>query len=613
MNETGIRSILVATDLGDSSADVVRSAGILASALGASLHVVHALDLDAPPYGLTEDGPILRVPERREQAEQGLQEEARSLVPSEVSVRTRVLDHAPGAAIVEYAEDVEAELIVLGPHRGGRGTRLLGTTADRIIRTANVPCLIVRAPLTLPLRRVGVPLDFSDVSRGALDVAVAWASWLGERSDDQGGVGTELGVFHVGSSSYPEDRDTREREIERGLQLEVRDSLARVGAHAGTRVRTEVLWGLPPAPAINGYVETRGLDLLVMGTHGHGGAKRLLVGSVASAVAREATCPILLVPPSLAHEIATGPEAWAVRARLQRLLVAVDLSEASREAARWTAEHFAPGADLELVHVLDVEEPPDFLGGPTASYVEHLRRMRQEAEAALSAWVGELQGNPTVTFRQGRPTSEIVQAALEVQPDVVVVGEHEQRGLQGWLGSTAERLLATSPAPVLVAQRMPSASPRRVLAAIDESDLATGVLIWARFLSERWNASLRAIYVLDLTRYSALYLGGAGAVVEEARERAAWRTESIDWFEAQLRATGLEGRVESEVIAGEPANRILETADAIGAELIVVGSRGSGTAGRLLLGSVSRAVLRRAPCPVLVVRDPPATRVEEVD
>src|SRR5690606_37165638 len=149
-------------DLGETSADVVRAAAAVAAAMGAELHIVHALDLDSPPYGVQRGGPILPLRERIERMERQLEEEVRRLLPAETRAHLRVLDYGAGRALVDHAEEVSADLIVLGPHRGRRGAALLGTTADRVIRTAKVPCLVVREPLTLPLRRIGVPFDFSD-------------------------------------------------------------------------------------------------------------------------------------------------------------------------------------------------------------------------------------------------------------------------------------------------------------------------------------------------------------------------------------------------------------------------------------------------------------------
>ena len=388
MNQSGIHSILAAVDLEEGSGEVLRSAARLALAVGAELHVLHVVDLESRPYG-EGAGEEMTSPARMARAEQDLQDEVWRTVPQGVPVHLRAVDNVPYRAILMRADQVGADLIVLGPHRGDPAARFLGTTADRIVRTAEVPCLIVRAPLTLPLRRIGVPVDFSVPSLGALGLALSaaerGAGHAGARVDDP----TELVVFHVGTGVGPGDRQGREGEIVLRLEEETRQALEGADADLPVTVRSEVLWDAPPITAITTYAAEVGLDLLVMGTHGRGVLPRLLLGSVASGVAREAPCPVLLVPPTLARRVVAGPDVWAARARLERVLVAIDLAEVSMKAATWTARHFASGADLHVVHVLDVERPPEFLGGPTDAYGQRIDLARQEAETRVDACARE--------------------------------------------------------------------------------------------------------------------------------------------------------------------------------------------------------------------------------
>src|SRR5690606_40827742 len=113
--------------------------------------------------------------------------------------------HAAHRAIRERAEAVAADLIVLGPHRRHAvGDRFLGSTADRVIRTAEAPCLIVRGPLSLPLRRVLVPVDLSGPALGALDVALAWGHALGPLEED-GARDSRVVVLHVVPPAFASD------------------------------------------------------------------------------------------------------------------------------------------------------------------------------------------------------------------------------------------------------------------------------------------------------------------------------------------------------------------------------------------------------------------------
>lgn len=75
---------------------------------------------------------------------------------------------------------------------------------------------------------------------------------------------------------------------------------------------------------------------------------------------------------------------------------------------------------------------------------------------------------------------------------------------------------------------------------------------------------------------------------------------------ALARALGLQG-ARTRVLTGQPGHELCRLAAEEGAEVLVVGSHGSGVLRRVLLGSVSENVLRHAPCPVLVVRWPGGT------
>jgi nucleotide-binding universal stress UspA family protein len=288
MEGGGIRSILAASDLGPASDEVVRAAAALAERLGAGLHLLNALEIERLP---ALEAPTF--PGRVRQAGELLEEQARRVAPAVHPASTAVRESAAHAAIEARAAEVAADLVVVGPHRGGEvGVRFLGTTADRVIRTAEVPSLVVRGPLELPLRRIGVPTDFSGPARGALDLALALAGSLGGE-----GEGPEVRLFHVGWSVERRDGPALEdRELVPALVREAEEAVARAGS-GPHRVYPEVVWGVSPAESITRHARQEGLQLLVMGTHGRGGLRRLLIGSVASGVAREAHCPVLLVPP----------------------------------------------------------------------------------------------------------------------------------------------------------------------------------------------------------------------------------------------------------------------------------------------------------------------------
>jgi nucleotide-binding universal stress UspA family protein len=135
--------ILVPVDFGDASAHAVRAAGALAERVGARLTVLHAESLEAPPYFTHDQIDKLerqRI-EARGRATRYLAEFAEGLTKTPID--PLVVDGPPVEAVLRAAP--ACDLIVMGTH-GHRGPRLwwLGSVAERVVRAADRPVLIVR-------------------------------------------------------------------------------------------------------------------------------------------------------------------------------------------------------------------------------------------------------------------------------------------------------------------------------------------------------------------------------------------------------------------------------------------------------------------------------------
>lgn len=304
MNE--IDSILVATDLTARSDEVIRAAGILTTLAGAKLHAIHFFDFQPLPHSTRALG---RVSFQRgmHDARRALREQLRRVILPGAEVGSHVVAFSEEEvinvvqrAILARAEAVGADLVVLGPHAQRlRGEHFLGSTADGVVRAAQVPCLVVRAPLPLPPQRVLVPLDLTEPVMGALDFALGWSYGL-RVSGDSSPPAPVVTVLHIipgalALQHHPVDIEA----IGRQLHREVEEAIARTGAAGALDVREEVRWGDVPADEILRSAERSQADLVVLGTHGPGTVKRALLGSVASEVARRATSSVLLVPSAL--------------------------------------------------------------------------------------------------------------------------------------------------------------------------------------------------------------------------------------------------------------------------------------------------------------------------
>jgi len=141
-----LKRILVPTDFSATSAHALEYAGILAKEFGASLHLLHVvvfpLATTASPEAYWVEFSGLRK-QMREDAERQIAALATTL-PG-ITVASEILDgQSPAAAITKAATDLGAQLIVMGTHgRGGLNRLLLGSVAERVVRTATCPVLTV--------------------------------------------------------------------------------------------------------------------------------------------------------------------------------------------------------------------------------------------------------------------------------------------------------------------------------------------------------------------------------------------------------------------------------------------------------------------------------------
>jgi len=135
-----------------------------------------------------------------------------------------------------------------------------------------------------------------------------------------------------------------------------------------------------------------------------------------------------------------------------------------------------------------------------------------------------------------------------------------------------------------------------ILVPTDGSEPAGAAVEHAIDLASATGATLHALSVVDSAAYASLDVSSQ-SVLDSLEDRAAEATESI----AETAADAGVDTV-TEVSVGTPHEQITEYADAVGADLIVMGTHGRTGLDRVLLGSVTERVIRGGPCPVLTVR-----------
>ncbi len=292
---------------------------------------------------------------------------------------------------------------------------------------------------------------------------------------------------------------------------------------------------------------------------------------------------------------------------VRRVVTGVDFQESSRDAVRWTLGDLAPDASHDLLHVLDVPELPLPLQALSGNRDQLLRAARNDAQQRLQELAG-LTPDASADYhvREGRPSTELIRLAEEVDADLIVVGEGgPARGLGALLGSTAERVLHGARSPVLVARKVPEGPPLRILAAVDPSEVTGRILAWAgALLAAHPNATLMVMNVVDRVFLLEEFTGLPTIPVFKQFEEESVAAMNI-WLRQEVEKAGLPAsRVQVDVRVGDPGYEIIAESARQSQDLILLGSKGGDVARTPLIGRIINKVVRSAPCSVLVVPPP---------
>ncbi len=300
-------------------------------------------------------------------------------------------------------------------------------------------------------RSILCPVDFSDHSRQALLYAVALAGR--DRAQLIVLSVNELLLVEAAAAAYDTAYVQKETESElRGLVLSVVP-----GNASWAPVPRLIVKVGDPAKEIIELARSERADLIVMGTHGLGGYRRMFFGSVTQRVLRHAPAPVLAVPamePPMAELTHESP-VFSVG----RVMAPIDLAAEPEEAARaaaLVARSF--GVPLVLVHVVSPVNAPALWREP----LQVQQRIRvARAREQLDRLAGTLSQDLVVDVRvaTGQPADEIAALAVESQVGLIVMQLRGRGGqLNARLGSIAYRVLCLSQVPVLALMQAPSPS-----------------------------------------------------------------------------------------------------------------------------------------------------------
>ncbi|MGE0554528.1 MAG: universal stress protein [Gemmatimonadales bacterium] len=301
-----MRSILIPLDGSAFSATALPMAVKLARAAGARIKLVRVHE---PFLALV---PAVEVPmpappddaELRKQEETHLAETAAALgVVGPSKVEHELLVGLAANALTEAIERDRPDLVVMSTHGRGPLSRFwLGSVADHLVRHVSVPLLLLRPsedeklPAEPAIRSILVPLDLSGSAESILGPVTELAQITRAKVTLLHVLEPILGIGGA-LPSYPVVVPDELMDSSRKAATGRLETAARPLRALGIQVETEVAVGVGVAGTVLELLQQGDHDLVAMATHGAGGMKRLLVGSVADKVVRGSDRPVLVLRP----------------------------------------------------------------------------------------------------------------------------------------------------------------------------------------------------------------------------------------------------------------------------------------------------------------------------
>jgi len=302
---TEIQRILCPIDFSDFSRRALDHAVAIARWYESTITLLHVCTVVpvaayAPGSGVLPSAVL--TPDDRDALLVAMKRFAESEAGANTAIEFDIVEGSTTAAILAKADAIAADLLVMGTHgRSGFEHLVLGSVTEKVLRKAACPVLTVprSAPDVVPVppvlfKRIVCAIDFSDCSMHALNYAMS----LAQEAD------AHLTVIHVTELPPDVPREAHEnvladpRSLREYVALAEEDRRGRLqdaipdSVRAYCAVDTVLATGKPYQEILR-VAEEQKADLLVVGIHGRGAVDRLLFGSTAQHLVRQAPCPVL--------------------------------------------------------------------------------------------------------------------------------------------------------------------------------------------------------------------------------------------------------------------------------------------------------------------------------
>jgi len=292
----------------------------------------------------------------------------------------------------------------------------------------------------MKLKKILVPVDFSDFS----DNAVEFALLMAEKFD------AEVMLLHT-VLLFEQDLNEKEHleAYETLIQQKENERTKKMKAHykrgekRGVTVDSVLLRGVAAADSILDYLSDNDYDLVVMGTHGHTGIVKFFAGSTTEKVVRFSPIPVITVHKDYKRQ------------KIEEVLVPIDFSEYSHiaiEQGKAIAKEF--NAKIFFMHVVEQDAHPEFYSITSEPILEANPQLKGHIINSLKKYSGMSEDEAHFVVGEGKVHNEIIKHSEKNEVDLIVMPTVGQSDLEHIIiGSTTERVVRVATCPVMTVRK----------------------------------------------------------------------------------------------------------------------------------------------------------------
>ena len=298
-----IKKILWASDGSKESDSALRYATFLAEKFGAEILSIFVSEIYFPVtslFPIPEDAIMDIVEKTEKRFENRFIRVSKRLKEKGINSTFKIVRDGAVEGIIKAVKSNGCDLIVMGKHGQGFVERaIIGSNTAKVLRKSPVPVLSVKGKGRKSISKIEnilVPVDVSDDTESAIlsslelaeifnaSVTLLYVFWLYEN------------VYDIPPSLVKKFIEKSHQKLDQIANLNKKKFL-KANKRTKLTLSTEVLHGVSPALAIRYYANKNKIDFIMMNTHGRKGIKRIVLGSEAEKVIREAPCPVLVFRP----------------------------------------------------------------------------------------------------------------------------------------------------------------------------------------------------------------------------------------------------------------------------------------------------------------------------